>query len=421
MIYYYGSQISPNKTETVEGFLICRNVPIARIGAQEYYAHELHLGGVEPNKLVKVNRYAEDVFDQAVLASFEGKPVTNEHPSENVSPDNFKDLAKGHVQNVRRDGDFIVADLYINDADLISDIQNGVKKEVSCGYVCNYEMDGDEFKQTHIRGNHVAVVPEGRAGHEVAIKDAAAEAVEKGKSPMSKLKEVLKAFVSSAKDAKPEELEEMVDATAEAIEEAQEAEPAEQEAEESAETEEAQDAEPAAESTEDAGQKDSEAAEPTLADLFEKLTALEKRLDAMEGTKDEKPAEEAEEAEESEEPEKTEEEKMEEAIDAICGKDSEESVTIQADEMPEGAAKDAAAFLQAMRAAILGVENRDQRARLADALLSGITGESAVFSTILQSAKDSAQKAAGESGKTDYQKICEAQSNAYASRNPHTK
>ena len=150
MITYYGSQISPNKVETSEGILICRNVPIARIGQQDYLARELQLDG-DPNKLVSVMRYEDDVFDKATLASFEGKPVTDGHPAESVAPENFGRLAKGHVQNVRREGDFIVADLHINDANLISDIQNGVKKEVSCGYLCNYEEDGDGYKQTHIR------------------------------------------------------------------------------------------------------------------------------------------------------------------------------------------------------------------------------------------------------------------------------
>ena len=36
MLSYYGYTISPNQIETGEGFLICRNVPIARTGTQEY-------------------------------------------------------------------------------------------------------------------------------------------------------------------------------------------------------------------------------------------------------------------------------------------------------------------------------------------------------------------------------------------------
>lgn len=183
MLAYYGAQISPNQTETVEGYLICRNVPIARIGQQDYLAGELQLDG-DPQRLVPVFRHQEDVFEPAALASFEGKPVTKLHPPETVGPENYGAYAVGHAQNVRRDGDFVTADLYINDPGLASDIRGGVLREVSCGYICQYEPEGPGFRQTHIRGNHVAVVPRGRAGHEVAIKDAA-QGAEKGRNNMS--------------------------------------------------------------------------------------------------------------------------------------------------------------------------------------------------------------------------------------------
>ena len=45
MIAYYGSKISEHMTKTPEGFLICHDVPIARIGQQEYFAGELGLDG----------------------------------------------------------------------------------------------------------------------------------------------------------------------------------------------------------------------------------------------------------------------------------------------------------------------------------------------------------------------------------------
>ena len=87
MLAYYGTDISPNQTETVEGYLICRNVPIARIGQQEYLARELMLDG-DPERVVTVDRLPEDVFEAAALASFEGKPVTDGHPGENVGAEN---------------------------------------------------------------------------------------------------------------------------------------------------------------------------------------------------------------------------------------------------------------------------------------------------------------------------------------------
>ena len=40
MITYYGYTISPHQLETGEGFLICRNVPNARTGEQDYTGDE---------------------------------------------------------------------------------------------------------------------------------------------------------------------------------------------------------------------------------------------------------------------------------------------------------------------------------------------------------------------------------------------
>ena len=201
MLSYYGTKLSPNQLETDEGFLICRNVPIARTGTMEYLAGELGLReGAE--RLVPVSRSEEEVFDTAAMASFEGKPVTDGHPPESVVPENFSAYARGHVQNVRREGAYLVADLYINDALLASDIRNGVKREVSCGYLCRYVPDGAGYRQEHIRGNHVAVVPRGRAGREVAIQDQAAGEAEKGRNTMSRFaKAILTAFGLAAKEA----------------------------------------------------------------------------------------------------------------------------------------------------------------------------------------------------------------------------
>ena len=172
MITYYGYTISPNQLETDEGFLICRNVPIARTGEQEYLGTEL---GLDTSDIVKVLRPEEEVFSEATIASFEGKPVTDDHPSDLLDAETAPMHSKGHVQNVRRGTgewkDYLVADLHIQDADLIKEIRNG-KREVSCGYAVEYEPNGDgTYTQKNIRGNHVAVVDQGRAGHAAAIMD----------------------------------------------------------------------------------------------------------------------------------------------------------------------------------------------------------------------------------------------------------
>lgn len=405
MITYYGSQISPNKVETSEGFLICRNVPIARIGEQDYLARELQLDG-DQDRIVKVNRYDVDVFDKAALASFEGKPVTDGHPADSVGPENFGALAKGHIQNVRREGDRMVADLYINDANLISDIQNGIKREVSCGYMCNYEPDGEGFKQTKIRGNHVAVVHSGRAGHEVAIKDAAAKTAEERTHAMSKFsRAVLTAFGVAAKDAKDEEeLKSLTELASDALE----SEPAEK----------APDDVPA----EDEDCEEEKAKDEAPDDLSAKLDKVIDMLTTMgSATSDADETEVVEEEEETlddaiaelEAEEETEDEDPEEASEVIEEVEDE-------DEEEEEKVSDTAAFLRRMRPAIAAISNKDERAAVTKALLRAVRSKDS-SRAIFDATRNAAQKASDSSSKTSYERKCEVQGNAYAAHNPHVK
>ncbi|HIT70257.1 MAG TPA: DUF2213 domain-containing protein [Candidatus Aphodomonas merdavium] len=171
MLAYYGSSISGNMARTPEGFLICRNVPIARTGFQQYLPEEIGASGDAP---LLVYRAPQEVFSAATLASFEGKPVTLGHPPADVSPLNAAAYACGHVQNVRRgagaDADLMLADLFLTDPVLIERVCAGVR-EISCGYDCVYAQGENGMEQRAIRGNHVAVVETGRAGGRVAIRD----------------------------------------------------------------------------------------------------------------------------------------------------------------------------------------------------------------------------------------------------------
>lgn len=394
-IAYYGTDISPNKTETIEGYLVCRNVPIARTGAQEYTARELMLDG-DPERPVVVDRRPEDVFEPAVLASFEGKPVTDGHPPENVGPENYTAYSRGHVQNVRREGDFIVADLYINDKALASDIQNGVKREVSCGYTCNYVPDGSGFRQERIRGNHVAVVPRGRAGHEVAIQDHAAEQAEKGLKRMKKeTKEALYRFFGlAANDAAPEELEQLTKDVA-TVAGALDAEPAEQ----------AQEAEPAKDAEDEMVIK-----APKGDDIGSKLDRILEMLAARSrgGEGEHRLHDETD---------------LDEMIDRLAGKEDGKALTIpvENEDCAAGPARDAAVeLLRKVRPAVAGIKDKGERARVTDALLSIVRGND-MTQTIASAALDSAKANADKTRQTTYEQICTDSASAYAERNPHTK
>ena len=237
MIPYYGYTISPNQIETGEGFLICRNVPIARTGTQEYLGREIGLEGKAADAIVTVYRSSSEVFSEAALASFEGKPATNNHPPDLIGPDDVSMYEKGHVQNVRRGTgeweDFVIADLHIHDRELIEAVQNG-KREISCGYECEYIDNGDgTYSQVNIRGNHVAIVDRGRAGKRAAILDSDTRkkeqaAIRPERKKMKKSGLLFKLFGQAVRDKSPEEIEQMAMDAAAALEE--EEKPAEDEA-----------------------------------------------------------------------------------------------------------------------------------------------------------------------------------------------
>ena len=220
-------------TETPEGFLICHDVPINRTGKQQYLCREI---GLEGEGLVTVIRDEDEVFSAAAMASFEGKPVTQDHPPCAVEPHNYGMYTKGHAQNVHRgtgeNSDLSMADLFINDPDLIRAIKGGMR-EVSCGYECEYVPGEDgRIHQRQIRGNHVAVVAAGRAGHRVSIKDSVPEPENeernetmKNEKPKKKPSMLSRFFMGWAADKDPEEAASALDELLEEPEEEKGAEP----------------------------------------------------------------------------------------------------------------------------------------------------------------------------------------------------
>lgn len=176
MRYHTFSQLSEHTFETPEGFLLCPGVAIARTGAQPYAAEEVDEGVAGSADAVVMLRDEDEVFAPEAMASFEGKPLVVEHPDEDVTPDNWRKLAVGHVQNVRRgeglDADLLVADLLVTDAEAIRLIREEGLRELSCGYDAENEaVRPGVGRQTKIVGNHVALVPRGRCGARCRIND----------------------------------------------------------------------------------------------------------------------------------------------------------------------------------------------------------------------------------------------------------
>lgn len=171
-------QIGPNMSKLPNGSLLCRNVPIARVGWMVYGPGETPIKVSESTGLAYVVRDAETLFSPECIGSFMGAAIVDEHPDYDVTPDNWRKLSKGFATtNVRQgtgdDADILLADLIITDADLIKAVMDG-KREVSCGYDADYSQTGEgQGRQTGIIGNHIALVEKGRCGPRCAIGDRA--------------------------------------------------------------------------------------------------------------------------------------------------------------------------------------------------------------------------------------------------------
>lgn len=175
----------PNREVTREGFTLFRNVSISRTGWQVYGAAELP--GLEPGPdgRIQVYRSPEQVFRPETLASCNGKPLVIDHPDDDVTPQNWRELAHGSIFNVRRgDGrqeNDTVADILVTSSEAVAEIDNGVR-QLSLGYDADYEMTGPgRGEQRNIIVNHLALVENGRCGAECAIRDHAPR-----KSPMDR-------------------------------------------------------------------------------------------------------------------------------------------------------------------------------------------------------------------------------------------
>lgn len=176
--FYSENELGPKRTLTPEGFLVCHDVPIARTGTLLYAPGEVPIDAGQDG-VIGIGRDEADVFHPNAIASFEGKPVTNDHPplGVKVDPMNWRQLAIGDVHNVHRgdglyfDNQYLYADLLIKDADAIRDVLDG-KREVSAGYDAEYEqLAPGQGRQHDIIGNHVALVDRGRCGPTCSIGD----------------------------------------------------------------------------------------------------------------------------------------------------------------------------------------------------------------------------------------------------------
>lgn len=172
------SATKPSWERTPDGFLRCR----ARVLAERvmpYARHELSdlpddVGTDVVNMLV--TRGSMSTADS--IRSLEGVPIViGDHQW--LTPELVKEFGCGSVAGTPvLEGPYLVCDLLVTNPEAITAIESGSTPEISAAYTAETIFEAGDFdgqpydaKQTQLRYNHIAVIPEGhgRAGTDVRI------------------------------------------------------------------------------------------------------------------------------------------------------------------------------------------------------------------------------------------------------------
>ena len=233
------------RTVDSNGYMHIALTPISKACVNPYLGREIagsEEHGFDPNRIYYGLRDPKEL--EKAAKTFDGMPLLLLHHKTDA-----QNPAKEHtVGSIGTDGKFeapyLKNSMTITDAKAIKLVEDGQAQEISCSYRFRPDFTSGEylaedgskihydFIMRDIEGNHVALVPEGRAGHDVKVADSKPElnniATEERRNimPIEELVEKImpkataedKAFaieelkkMGSVDDAKDEEEEEVLD------------------------------------------------------------------------------------------------------------------------------------------------------------------------------------------------------------------
>ena len=172
------------RSKDENGFLHVALTPISKATVNPYLGREIEgsaAHGFKPDAIYYGLRDPKEL--EKAADTFNGLPLLLEH-----HPTDAENLPKEWVvgsmgTDAVYEKPYLKNSMTVTDAQAIGYIEDGTAKEISCSYrftpdftAGTYtEADGSEvhydFVMRDIRGNHVALVPEGRAGHDVHVAD----------------------------------------------------------------------------------------------------------------------------------------------------------------------------------------------------------------------------------------------------------
>lgn len=172
------------RSKDENGFLHVALTPISKATVNPYLGREIEgsaAHGFKPGSIYYGLRDPTELENAA--DTFNGLPLLLEH-----HPTDAENLPKEWVvgsmgTDAVFEKPYLKNSLTVTDAQAIQYIEDGTAKEISCSYRFTpdftageyIESDGSkvhyDFIMRDIKGNHVALVPEGRAGHDVKVAD----------------------------------------------------------------------------------------------------------------------------------------------------------------------------------------------------------------------------------------------------------
>lgn len=179
-------QTMDERVVDTNGWFEIKANPIGKAGVFPYKGSSIGLSGSEADKIFMVFRPPEELGSPDCLNSFRLLPWIDNHvmlgPVMQEQTPNAMAAEKKGIQGVIGENVFfkdntLFANIKVFSSTLAALIEAG-KRELSAGYQCAYELvsgvwEGQRYDavQRNIRGNHLALVNEGRMGPDVAVMD----------------------------------------------------------------------------------------------------------------------------------------------------------------------------------------------------------------------------------------------------------
>lgn len=172
------------RSKDENGFLHVALTPISKATVNPYLGREIEgsaAHGFKPDSIYYGLRDPQEL--EKAADTFNGLPLLLEH-----HPTDAENLPKEWVvgsmgTDAVYEKPYLKNSMTVTDAQAIGYIEDGTAKEISCSYRFTPDFTAGEFTEVDgskvhydfimrdIRGNHVALVPEGRAGHDVHVAD----------------------------------------------------------------------------------------------------------------------------------------------------------------------------------------------------------------------------------------------------------